>query len=144
MPFLPLVRDAEHRTGKCNSGKRSQSCQGQRQTKKKKTPKHPAPPSGRVPRGGQGQLLVLPKPTAGHCSGSGHGWRGMEEAHSSRTGKTTGLWRTDSEGLSARGRKRRERHHCIPEEAMAGRAPVPDQIPTTRDPGARPESGRWP
>lgn len=68
----------------------------------------------------------------------------MEEAHSSRTSKTTGLWRRDSEGLGAGARKRRERHHRIPEEAMAGRGPVPDQIPTTRDPRASPESGSWP
>lgn len=140
--FLHLVRDAKHRAGKCNSGKRSQSCQGQRQTKKKKSPtKHPAPPSGRVPRGDPGRLLVLPKPRAGAAVGRGTGGDGPNRPRGSRAGRT---------GL--RGRRRRPRCGAEEEEGKAlphppggdagGADPSLSKAHKARPEGG-PERGKW-
>lgn len=58
MPFLPLTKNAEHKTGKWNSERdpRVVRVRG----RQKNPTKHPAPASGRAPRGDHGQLLVAP------------------------------------------------------------------------------------
>lgn len=110
---------------------------------KKKPTKHPAPPSGRVPRGDQGRLLALPKPAAGAAVGrvtGGDGWRGPQQ----------------HDGWNNRASEERlRRPHCGGEEEegkalphrregdVGGVRARPWPNPTTWDPGARPESGKW-
>ena len=139
IPFLPLVRDAEHRTSRCNSGKRPQSSQGQRHTKK--TTKHPAPPSGKVPRGDQGQLLVLPKPTVGAAVGrvmGGDGWKrptaagqAKQQGFGGETSKAS-VW---GQGRGGKGITTSPRRQC------RGCRPVPDQIPQRETQGHVPKAG---